>query len=95
VVDKLLELRGRHWLSRGQSASHVTLTPKIDRDSLAGAGRLRKLAMERRSIDLFRSAARYFADDGERDAMPHDIGVLMVLWDSPQFVDSFIMLPTA
>lgn len=79
VFETLLVLRGRRWLSRGQSAAFTTLLPKLDREELLGSSRLAKLAAERRSIDLFRSAARYFADDGEREAVAHDIGVLMVL----------------
>jgi hypothetical protein len=40
---------------------------------------VRKLSLERSSLDTFRSIARYFSDDGERQAMSTDLTVLMVL----------------
>jgi hypothetical protein len=78
VCDLLLLLHGKHWLSRGQSELHGTLIPSIDRD-MRGLSRERKLACERSSINLFRETVRFFADDGEKNALTHDVVALMVL----------------
>jgi len=40
---------------------------------------MEKLQLERRSIDMSRSTARFFTDEGEREALASDLGVLMVL----------------
>ena len=73
------ELRGRAWLCRGQSSCHRGLLPTIDRGVLRGLDRLKKLTLERQSIDLFRSTAQFFSDPGEQAAVTSDIGALMVL----------------
>jgi hypothetical protein len=78
VLDLLLVLHGKHWLSRGQSEPHGTLIPSIDRE-MRGLSRVRKLACERSSINLFRETARFFADDGEKNALNDDVVALMVL----------------
>jgi hypothetical protein len=79
AIQMLTELRGKRWLSRGQAKNYGSLIPSIDRDDLAHLSRVEKLALERQSIDIFRSTARFFADEGERDALQGDIGPLMVL----------------
>ena len=72
------ELRGKRWLCRGHAECDEGLTPSIDRDTLRNLSRVEKLALERRSIDLFRSTARFFAD-GEQTAMEDDVVAMMVL----------------
>ena len=79
VLSTLIELRGKNWLCRGQANAAHSLVPTMDRGPLAGRMRSAKLALERRSINTFRSIARYFADEGERAAVEHDVGTLMVL----------------
>jgi len=78
VDDVLTELRGKRWLFRGHSKQHRNLVPSIDRE-LQNKPTLQKLACERRSIDLFRSTARFFADSGEQEALQNDLTALMVL----------------
>lgn len=73
------DLLGKRWLCRGQRKHHDGLVPKIDRDSLRSLSRLNKLALERQSIELFRSTARFFADSGEKGALADDVIALMVL----------------
>jgi hypothetical protein len=75
----MLELEGKRWLFRGQSKDHGTLYPSIDRDPMDRLLRPERLALERRSIETFRSAARFFVPGGERLAMTDDIIALMVL----------------
>jgi hypothetical protein len=75
----LTALKGKNWLCRGQARAGHRLIPTIDRKPLARRPRVEKLALERRSIDVFRSIARYFTDDGERGAMLNDTIALMVL----------------
>jgi hypothetical protein len=79
AVQVLADLLGKRWLCRGQSNCYECLTPSIDRGPLFGLSRLDKLSLERRSIDLFRSVARSFADPGEQGALVDDIVALMVL----------------
>lgn len=79
VLATLVELRGKNWLCRGQAQSDHSLVPTIDRDALAGRPRPEKLALERSSINTFRSIARYFADEGERGALVVDTITLMLL----------------
>ena len=79
ALDVLTELRGRRWLCRGQSRSYGSLVPSIDRKPREALARREKLRLERRSIDLFRSTARFFADPGEQRALIDDIVALMVL----------------
>ena len=79
VVALLIELRGKRWLCRGQSQYYDGLTPKIDRGSRRNLSRPKKLTLERRSIDLFRETARFFAHPGEQGALVDDIVALMVL----------------
>lgn len=74
------ELRGKRWLCRGQSRHHDGgLVPSIDRAPRQNFSRPEKLTLERRSIELFRSTARFFADPGEQGALTDDIIALMVL----------------
>ncbi len=75
----LTELRGKRWLCRGQSKRYDSLSPSIDRNSRHKLSRFQKLTLERQSIDLFRSTARFFADPGEQGALTDDIVTLMVL----------------
>ena len=79
VLEVLAELKGKQWLCRGQSKLYDTLTPTIDRKCLAGLSRARKLSLERQAIDLFRSTARFFGSQGEKEAINNDITTLMVL----------------
>ena len=73
----LTDLSGKSWLSRGQSNRYGKLLPSIDR-LREKLGRAQKLALERQSIDLFRSAAR-FLTAGEEGARNDDVVALMVL----------------
>ena len=79
VLHVLTELCGKRWLCRGQSKCYGGLVPVIDRGTLKNLSRLEKLKLERQSIDLFRSTARFFADQGEENALANDITALMVL----------------
>ena len=79
AVDLLIDLRGKQWLCRGQSERYPSLLPSIDRGSLQNLSRREKLTLERRSIDLFRDTARFFAHPGEQVALADDIVALMVL----------------
>jgi FRG domain len=79
VIQVLTELQGKRWLSRGQAENYGSLTPSIDRGGRGTLPRSEKLRLERQSIDIFRSTARFFADEGERGALQSDIGALMVL----------------
>ena len=79
IVETLLDLKGKQWLSRGQSKPYGALVPSIDRLSLSSLSRPEKLLRERESIDLFRETARFFADEGEKGALFDDIVTLMVL----------------
>lgn len=79
ALRALADLQGRAWLCRGQSKRHGSLVPSIDRDHLQGLNRIKKLMLERQSIDLFRSTVRFSSDPGEQSAISSDIGALMVL----------------
>jgi hypothetical protein len=79
ALDTFIELRGKRWLCRGQSRCYGGLVPSIDREPRQTLSRVEKLTLERRSIDLFRSTARFFADPGEQGALADDIVALMVL----------------
>jgi hypothetical protein len=79
VIQVLTELQGNRWLCRGQAENYGSLIPSIDRDERKTLSRAEKLALERQSIDIFRSTARFFADEGERDALKTDVQTLMVL----------------
>lgn len=80
VLHVLTELSGKRWLCRGQSKPYGGLVPSIDRgETLQNLSRREKLTLERQSIDLFRSTARFFADQGEQNALTSDIIALMVL----------------
>jgi hypothetical protein len=79
ALRTLTELRGKRWLLRGHSECQDGLVPRIDRKPRDRLSRADKLALERRSIDLFRSTARFFASPGEKEALTNDITALMVL----------------
>ena len=79
AFEVLADLRGKRWLCRGQSKRYDNLLPSIDRDKLQKLSRVEKLTLEHRSIDLFRSSARFFAHPGEQGALTDDIVALMVL----------------
>ncbi len=79
VLDALADLRGRRWLSRGQSRRYDGLLPSIDREPRQNLSRREKLLLERQSINLFRSTPRIFAGVGEQGALADDIVALMVL----------------
>jgi FRG domain len=82
VLDELTNLRGRRWLCRGQSSTEFGgLTPTIDRKDRIPQNltRPQKLALERRSIDIFRSTVRFFADEGEKVSLRNDVIALAVL----------------
>lgn len=79
VLNVLTELRGKRWLSRGQSKSYNgKLIPSIDRGDNQHLSRSEKLALERQSIDIFRSTAR-FVNQNEQDALGADLTTLMLL----------------
>jgi hypothetical protein len=78
VIAVLMDLRGKRWLSRGQSRNYKSLKPSIDR-KLEGLPRREKLKLERQSIDVFRATARFFAGNGEQHALNDDFVALMVL----------------
>lgn len=78
-MDVLAELRGKRWLCRGQPKRYQGLLPSIDRDERQHLSRVEKLELERQSIDLFRSTARFFAGAGEGGALTNDLIALMVL----------------
>jgi hypothetical protein len=79
TLNVLIDLQGRRWQCRGQSKCYERLFPSIDREPRQSLSRLEKLRLERESIDLFRSTARYFSDAGERIAAAGDLGCLMLL----------------
>lgn len=79
VLQAFTDLRGKRWLCRGQSRCYGGLVPSIDREPRQQLSRVQTLTLERRSIDLFRSTARFFADPGEQGALANDIVALMVL----------------
>ncbi|MBI1797865.1 MAG: FRG domain-containing protein [Candidatus Eisenbacteria bacterium] len=79
LFGALLELRGKGWFFRGQSKDHGSLYATVDRDPMDSLSRAEKLALERHSIETFRSAAKFFATEGERQAMVDDFIALMVL----------------
>ncbi len=79
VFRVLADLRGKRWLLRGHSRQRGGLVPSIDRNGREGLSRGQKLVIERRSIDLFRSTARFFAAPGEEEALHNDLTALMVL----------------
>ena len=79
ALDVFMELSGKRWLCRGQSERYGNLAPSIDRKPRQGLSRSKKLRLERQSIDLFRSTARFFADPGEQTVVASDLGALMVL----------------
>jgi hypothetical protein len=79
VLQLLLEMQGSCWLSRGHSRCHESLVPSLDRDPFRGLGRSEKLERERRSMDQFRSTARFFSSPGEQAALVDDFIALMVL----------------
>ena len=53
--------------------------PSIDRGPLIHLSRREKLTLERQSIDLFRSTARFFAGQGEQGALADDVVAMMLL----------------
>lgn len=79
VLEVLLELRGKNWMCRGHSRHRKRLIPSIDREPRVDWSRAEKLSLERRSIDMWRSLARYFSHRGEKTARTDDITTLMVL----------------
>lgn len=79
VLGTLLDLQGSCWLSRGHARCHGALVPSIDRKACDGLLRTEKLQCERRSIDQFRSAARFFSSAGEQQSLVDDFIALMVL----------------
>src|SRR5262245_40012046 len=100
AIQVLTELQGMRWLSRGQAERYNNLTPSIDRDARDTLAQAEMLKLERQSIDIFRSTARFFADEGERSALQKDIGALMVLryygtptrlldWSQSPFVSAY------
>jgi FRG domain len=80
ILDTLAHLRVHRWITRGQSKCFGELFPKIDRYPLDKiVDRTKKIKIERQSIELFRSNARFFASSDEQAAMRTDIPTLMVL----------------
>jgi len=79
ILRVLTELRGKRWLSRGLSKSYGGLVPSIDRNGRDKLSRREKLSLERQSIDIFQSTARFFATPGEELALKDDFIALCVL----------------
>ncbi len=79
VLRILTKLHGKRWICRGQSKRYGGVVPSIDREPRQNLSRFNKLTIERQSIDLFRSTARFFASPGEQGALTDDIVALMVL----------------
>lgn len=79
VLSTLGDLIADRQVSRGQSAMHEDLVTSIDRGPLSRMSRAEKLKLERNSIELFKSTARFFASAGEQKALLDDISALMVL----------------
>lgn len=79
AIRLLSDMQGKRWLLCGQSKRYGSLVPSIDREPRQKLLRADKLNLERRSIDLFRSTARFFADAGERGSLDDDVVALMVL----------------
>ena len=81
VIQTLTQLRGKRWLSRGQSKRYDCLVPSIDREPRDRLSRFEKLSLERQAISIFRSTARFFTHQGETAALDHaqDNIALMVL----------------
>jgi len=77
VEDMLLNLHAKQWYHRGQSR-YDSLIPKIDRIASGGLSRIKKLVLERSSIDLFRSTVRVLGP-GEEGAFADDVIALMVM----------------
>jgi len=78
AIDTLIRLQGKRWLCRGQSRRYNELVPSIDR-TRQNLTRSQKLALERRSINCFRSTVHFFTDTGEQGALTDDVVALMVL----------------
>jgi hypothetical protein len=78
VQSVLLDLSGKPWLCRGQNEPFGNLFPRIDRGVLKTLRRAEKLALERQSVNLFRSSARALAP-GEQKALDDDVVALMLL----------------
>ena len=79
IFGTLDALRERRWLFRGHPQRRGGLGPTIDRAPRHTLSRAQKLLLERKSIETFRSSARFFADQGEKAAMSLDPVALMVL----------------
>jgi len=79
VLQILLDLQGKRWLTRGHSKCHGALIPSIDRGKFEELTLIEKLQRERQSIDMFRSTARFFSNRGEQLSLVDDIVALMVL----------------
>lgn len=79
TLHVLAELQGKQWLCRGHSIPSAGLAPSIDRAPREDLPRFKKLTLERQSINIFRSTARFFASPGEQHALRDDVGALMVL----------------
>ena len=73
----LAELQGKRWLCRGQS-QHWPLVPKIDRGKRKRLPPIEKLKLERESIDIFRTTARFFSP-GEHASLTNDNIALALL----------------
>lgn len=79
VLQVLIDLQGKRWLSRGHKKCREKLIPSIDREPYDKLVRIEKLQCERQSIDMFRSTARFFSNRGEQLSLVDDIVALMVL----------------
>jgi hypothetical protein len=80
VLEKLAQLQAnKRWLCRGQSKRYHNLMPSIDHETRTCISRIEKLTLERRSIEIFRRTAHFFAHPGEQNALTDDIATLMVL----------------
>jgi hypothetical protein len=79
IFDCLAELRGKRWYCRGQPKHYEHVLPTLDRDGRENLLRIEKLKLERESIDIFRTTARFFSGVGEENSLRDDNITLAVL----------------
>lgn len=78
VLDVLGMLRSKGWVCRGLPKKYGPLLTSFDGRTPQHPSRLERLRLERKSINLFRSTARFFTP-GEEAAAHNDLVALMVM----------------